>query len=798
MAERSILPLNSMLRQAVALALGTALLAPPLAACDLARVLDADVPGSSLWDAAQVLATASGCRILLAAEIGAKQAPVMAGGTRVDFALDQISIALDLNWRRNDTGELQLVPAQTVDTGTHSTDTLVIEAKPDAPRLPSPIEQARLPGERSPALARTTLGESAFEDDALNDYTTAIARAPGVYGMASSDVIRGIGASRLSPSQRASLLTLDGIPLPAEAWLFNRPGLGLVHELQITRSGTGLASAFGAGAGDLAMSTRAPAADAALSFGLSHAPVLAPQAWVSATGDLNVPGLKTSISISRQIGRESIDQALQPDVFHQHQYAARVAWESPLATHRLQASVLDFQRADFGGAEAPCGGGQPHCVLGADIDLDGRALTWQWQISERWRVQAMTADSASRAAVLRNDQGQLLPAQPAFVTMRHADLRVELQPNARDTFTFGWMQARRDYRLHESRRFAIHAGTAATLGMVPATPGSASLAYAHAETARTDLPQVYAEWRFDDGVHWDGHIGLRAVVSDSASHLAVREIEALNCALADGHHQGLRTCSEALRAMVHARNRRLHHRDDLLLPNAALRWRAAEDQWLALQWRDGFLGSDMQSLSLSPDAAVERLRSIELAWHRPLAERLEMEWRVFHHDWRDRVANLVGDRPDALTFDSRIIGSEWRLGSIPHPRGEWWIDAAGLKTRSNLDVLERDDVAVRGAPAWTLGLGGRWRFRNGVYFGGHFGHAEPTWIVNDDARSERLPSRDLLDLRIGVRGERLDLSLWGTNLLDDDYIVDSYGRSILLTPYHAFDRVVGIDLRAEF
>ena len=137
--------------------------------------------------------------------------------------------------------------------------------------------------------------------------------------------------------------------------------------------------------------------------------------------------------------------------------------------------------------------------------------------------------------------------------------------------------------------------------------------YANTETARTDLPQGYAEWAFDDGRHWDGHIGLRAVDTESASRIDVRDVVHENCAIAPGRHPGLTTCAEALVALVQARNDRIRHRDCLWLPNATLRWRDEDGQWLALQWREGFLGSDVNTLALSPDSALERVRTGELA-----------------------------------------------------------------------------------------------------------------------------------------------------------------------------------------
>ena len=265
------------------------------------------------------------------------------------------------------------------------------------------------------------------------------------------------------------------------------------------------------------------------------------------------------MSTGRCPSTRSIDGEAQPDVFRQHQYAARLAWQSPERAHLLQASALDFQRADLGGAETPCGGGQPHCVIGAEIALRGAAASWQWQAGEHWRAVALAGSSDTRAAVTRYDLGVLSPAQPAYIHMHHAEARVELAPGPRATFSVGLMQARRDYRIHGQRRFVINGASASTLGMVPAGPGAGSLSYANSETARTDLPQAHVEWQYDDGEHWDGHVGLRSVDTDSASRIDVRDIVASNCAIAPGRHPGLATCAQALEAQVSARNDRIRH-----------------------------------------------------------------------------------------------------------------------------------------------------------------------------------------------------------------------------------------------
>lgn len=772
----------------------SALLALPAvaSACDVSAPLAQPIPAGPVLTATRTLAAASGCRIVLDPAVSDRTLPEgFAATATVADALDQIAIALALNWSARDGGDIALVDRHAA--APQTADALVISAMPDPRPTPDATTLARLPGERSPIIARTALGAARMADDALHDYQTAVARAPNVYGMAASDVIRGIGASRLAPNQRASLLTLDGIPLPAEAWLYNRPGLGLIQSIDITRSGTGLAVGYGSGAGDVAMHTREPDAEPSATLMLGDAIDRSPQVGATATGDFGVSGLRTAFGFSRQIGSEAPQRDGEPDVFRQRQAVARIQAGRDTDAPQVSASVIDFARADFGGGETACGGGQPHCVLGSDFALHGAAATTIWPLANGARVVALLGSSDLRVSVLRDGVDSIDLGPPAYVRMRHADLRVEHPVGEHGVLSGGILQARRDYRTYEPQRFVLGGLTSVQLGMVPAVPGLGSLSYRRAETARTDLPQVYGEWFYDDGERLEARIGLRRVFTAVASHVRADAVIAENCALVPGRFPGLTTCEEAFASLIHARNDRIRHDAALWLPDLGLRYRLDERDWIAVQARESYLGSDLDTLALSPDAGVERIRSHEVVWSHPVGGHGFAEWRVFHHDWRDRVANLNGSLPDAIRFDSRIVGAEAEIGGPIGERGEWWANAGLQRTHSNLDALPRDDVAVRGAPPWSLGLGGRYRWPGGAYVGGHFSHAAATWVVDDNAQVESLASRDLLDLRVGWRNDRVDVSLYGTNLLDDDYIADTYTLGTLLTPYHAYDRTIGVD-----
>lgn len=768
-------------------------------ACDPEQPLTATAAATSLLEATRALAEASGCRILIAPDLAAMPVSTLARGQSVGAALDQLAIAHELNWRSDDQGVIEIVPASASGQPLHVVDVLEIgaDAVKDAPL--NLVDAARLPSERGVVIARTRIGSERVADDALHDYTTVMARAPGVYGMAATDAIRGIGASRLQPNQRASMVTLDGVPLPAEAWLFSRPDLSLLRAVDITRSGTGLALAYGAGAGDVALATRMPEAEWHAGLVLADAQALAPRMALTGTGDLGLRGLRTSFGHSRQLAAESLDAAAtESDVLEHRQSALRVQWQDDEGRHLLAGSAIDLVNVDLGSALAEGACGRERCPAGAEVLASGAVLGWQWQPTPMVQVNTQAGGSDVRARYLHLDSnGDRIAEDPGYYRLRHADARIDVGGNGPWSWSLGVAQAQRENRTFTPRRFTISAATASSLGMVPAGPGPASLQFTSEINLLTELPQAYAEWRFDDRLRWDGHLGLRWVDATSASEATSHAVQESNCLLVpDRYPPQLRSCSDVARDRS-ARNALQRQREQRALPTLSLRRRIEETHWLALQWRESVLASDLVSVALSPQGALEHLRTAEFAWHREF-ERQQFELRVFHHDWRDRVANLDAPFADALSFRSEILGSELEYLLRPGERSEIWASAGVLHARSDLHIDGRDDRAVRGAPPWSLAVGGRHRFVNGLYLGGHFSHAAATWTINPDGGAEAIASRDLLDARVGWRRGRVDLSLWGSNLLDDDYVVDAYGRGAALTPYQAYDRRVGVDLRVEF
>jgi hypothetical protein len=785
---------------AAGLALGA--LTPALA-CDPARPLRQDLRQAALLQVARALADSSGCRVVLAPEVAAQATRIdWSSGARVADALDGIAAAHELNWSMAGDGSIEIVPRGAPPPQSHQSGALVIEADAaDATPVFGLIERLRLPSERSPIVPRTVIAPERVRDDAMGDYATAIMRAPGVYTMASGDAIRGIASSRLAPSQRSSLLSIDGIPMPSELWLFNRPGLSLMQSLDIARSGTGLANAYAAGAGDVSIATRAPATRWHGEFGYADAPALAPRAQLSLTGSLGVPGLATALGVSRQLEAESFRREPQPDIAAQRQTSARFEWRGEDGRHLLFGSFLDIAQRDIGGATVAGSGCSPSCSVGAELAARGGLLGWQFQATPRLRLSASAGLSDSRSRIGRLDLFDApVFGQPVLLRFRHADLRADVVPASAWSFSAGLGHAQRERRSFSRSTLDLSDGASSSMGVFGGD-GAAALAYTSAQSRLTDLPQAYAEVRHDDGGALAAHLGLRWIFNESSSTVVPRDIDEFNCSVQPGRFPPeVRTCSDVVRARVGSNNQLNGDKRDFALPSASVQYRRSDAEWWAVQYRESLIASDYFARSFNPDGVMERLRSTELGWHRDFGE-VELEARLFHQDLRDRFASLSAPGvPSLQTFDSEIDGVELELASRPDDELELWSSATALDARSNLVVAAGERARVNGASPWTFGVGGRWHFARGGYLGGHFSHAAAAWFANSAARFDRLPARDLLDLRIGWRNRHVDVSLWGSNLLDDDYFIETSGvrANAALSPYHAYDRLVGIDLRVGF
>lgn len=770
-------------------------LLPEARACDLDRPIPPPASRARLLDVATAIADGSDCRVSLAPGLADRAARLeVASDTPAADVLDALSAALDLDWRAEADGTIVLLAYQDTAAADYRADELDIEAdarrREQAPRMRDALEPD-LPAERSPIVPRTDIGDERVEDEALRDFSTAVLRAPGVYSMAATDAIRGISAPRLPVGYRASLVSIDGIPLPAEANYFGQFDLNLVASMSVVRTGTGLGLAFGAGAGHIAVRTATPGDEPGGVLRALASSDFAPRASGSLQWDFGVPGLATSLGASGQLEDEALDTDRDPDVYQDQQVSLRWRYDSPEGRHGLTGSLLKLDNAQVGGVRTPpgtCGGGADFCPAGSDVAAAGAALNYAWQWSDALVLSAHGAASDSDAAVIRLVQGALVRAPEVDLRLRYADLRL-------DWFGMGPMSASVGAAYSSRRRQTAQdnayflGDVADESGLVAASAGAeAAIRWQRVNARVYQLPQWFAEWRYDDGERWDAALGVRQFATRSYTATEFRDIAAVNCRVEPAAGGG--DCAARFRDLVLGPD--VRHEADRSLPlgQASLRRRFDSGHWVSAAVRQSFGISDYFPAT-SPRGAVERIDTLELAWFAPLGPDQHLETRLYHHQWDDRTGTRDGTTP--LLFDSEVTGLEaeylWRIDE----NGELWANGSRIVTGTS---LARDELV--GAPAWTAGFGGRWRFDSGWYVGAHFSRVAEARAAAFDGTLTPLPARDLLDARVGWRHGAFDVSLFGTNLLDDEYVLDQQGRDFLPEIYEAPDRMVGLDVAWRF
>lgn len=768
---------------------------PEARACDLDRPIPPPDSRARLLDVATAIADGSDCRVSLAPGLADRTARLaVARATPAADVLDALSAALDLDWRAEADGTIVLLAYQDSAAADYEADELDIEAdarrRERAPRMREALEPD-LPAERHPVVPRTDIGDDRVEDEALRDFSTAVLRAPGVYSMAATDAIRGISAPRLPVGYRASLVSIDGIPLPAEANYFGQFDMNLTESLSIVRAGTGLGLAFGAGAGHIAVRTAAPGDEPAGLVRALASNDFAPRASASLQWDYGVPGLVTSLGASGQLEAESLDADRDPDAYQDQQVSLRWGFDSPEGRHSASGSLLKLDNAQVGGVRTPpgtCGGGAEYCPAGSDVAAQGAALNYAWQWTDALVLSTHGAASDSDAAVVRLVQGGIVRAPQVDLQMRYADVRLDWFGQGAMAGSVGAAYSSRRRETAVDDVYFLEA-VADGNGLVAARPDAeASIRWRQVNARVYQLPQWFAEWRYDDGARWDGSVGVRQLATRSYTGSRFRDVVATNCRVDGG--TGSTDCATRFRDQVLGADVRRESDRTLLLGQAALRRRFDSGHWLSAAMRQSFGISDYFPAT-SPRGAVERIDTVELAWFAPVGAHQHVETRLYHHQWDDRTGTRDGITP--LVFDSEVTGVEleylWRFDD----RGELWANGSRIVTGTSLPGDE-----LVGAPEWTAGVGGRWRFDSGWYVGAHFSHLAEARAAAFDGTLTPLPSRDLLDARVGWRHGALDVSLFGTNLLDDDYVLDQQGRDFLPEIYEAPDRMVGLDVAWRF
>ena len=222
---------------------------------------------------------------------------------------------------------------------------------------------------------------------------------------------------------------------------------------------------------------------------------------------------------------------------------------------------------------------------------------------------------------------------------------------------------------------------------------------------------------------------------------------------------------------------------DALLPKVGLRREIARD-WSVFgiyseAYRAGGVDVDPttgETLPFDP----EYTQNWELGTRAVLPKgRIDVSANLFYTDWEDQQVT-VPRGPFFVTQNagkSRLWGAEGTVGwqafrSLRVDLSLGFVDTEFLEyVSANQDFAGNDFVL---APRRTASLGAQWRATRRWLASGNLSYRSHAYTSPANDEGERSETRTLLDLRTGYQGDRISIFLIGRNVLDRDYVNETY------------------------
>lgn len=167
----------------------------------------------------------------------------------------------------------------------------------------------------------------------------------------------------------------------------------------------------------------------------------------------------------------------------------------------------------------------------------------------------------------------------------------------------------------------------------------------------------------------------------------------------------------------------------------------------------------------------------------PFGDRLQLSAAIFYNDTSDEqlfTFNPVAGRFDVQNADTRSRGAELEAKV---KLTDNLLFAANLAVLES-EITEAPNRALVGnevpyAPAFTAGIAAEYRQKLAIagHDGSIFGRVEYQYVGSrqiDPANSRKLNSYDLVNLRAGWQGERVDVYGYVQNLFDKDYALSAF------------------------
>jgi outer membrane receptor protein involved in Fe transport len=720
--------------------LASLLAALPIAATAQSAQFDLNLSDGALLPCLERVALAAHVRIVDRSGATAARCAPLHGRYDVDGALHALLDGQNLGWLREKDGTVVIVPAVPMRL---DLQTLAVEGNP-LPANPRPRGPAATPlVENASALTRI---DHTWLDTAPLLGLSQIGRfAPNVYGSGQSLAMRGL--ARDSDYFTALTVSLDGIDLGTRLLDDDLVPLDGLDQIDIARGPRAFESGGASAGGSVRLYSTPTAAEAMArsSLGLGNEGAWRASSYWS--GPLADSGLGMTLALQRRALPVDVEQRGDPT--------------ANLSQRRNDGSRINLSYL-------------PDSMPGLSAQMSLLAVNGnngdRWVLHEpRERIE--DRDNSFTAPLLTTTQG------------RGGAASVRLQPTAGPSVE------------------AYVSGTHIQYAMrAPSIPNQQYIDYEQRRRAGAN-----AQWTWDAA--WHLAMGLEAAAFDTRqrSELDYPSISRTSSDFGTRTRSGwtwiehdanawktglgwrwLRE-DEITHALVNASDRRGRQVRTLPLPLASVQWQFLPQHSLTLSegraYRSG--GSRSETVGYAPELE----RNTELAWQSGwLQEHVQARVSLFHATSSDRYF-AAGQLYAGNRIRTRQRGAEMEMeagfGERWHARaGFGWLDARYSRYLSFTGDFT--GLHLPAAPAHTAALGLRYGAGAGFYASADAYHAGAA--QGDDVSSDVPNQRDLLrhapysllDLRVGYRWTKWDLTCIGTNVADALYI----DRASIVPPHH--------------
>ncbi len=237
--------------------------------------------------------------------------------------------------------------------------------------------------------------------------------------------------------------------------------------------------------------------------------------------------------------------------------------------------------------------------------------------------------------------------------------------------------------------------------------------------------------------------------------------------------------------------------DSVLDPSLTLEYDATEDLLLYASYKESFrsggfnqaaVGLRLPGETFGPDFnfGLESITAYEAGFKGEFGDRIRLNGAAYYYDFTDKQTTfslnpLIATERAIVNADDEIYGFDIDgqfavTDEITFSGSYSYVDGdAGDTVNPNNPADIRMFSELQGTPKSSYLLSANYDGRNGLFGNISFSHKGEVLLIPES--DVRLPSFNLVNGRIGYdfelsNGNEATIALWGTNLLDEEYLID--------------------------